>query len=97
MKFLVAQIGARMHYAVPRILWKLQSLERLCTDIASIRWVRKCTSVLVGVGMPGIRRLSGSPVRKPPGRRRQFPYGLRVSSADAWYRRASGMPPPCTF
>jgi glycosyltransferase involved in cell wall biosynthesis len=95
MKFLVAQIGARMHYAVPRILWKLQSLERLCTDIASIRWVRKCTSVLVGVGMPGIRRLSERvPYGVPEALVQHFPalgltYKLRIARAQTTGEKAA--------
>ncbi len=31
----VAQLGARMHYAVPRILWEHGMLERLFTDVAA--------------------------------------------------------------
>lgn len=39
--FLVAQLGARMHYAVPRILHRAGRLSRLLTDIAANRgWLR---------------------------------------------------------
>ena len=34
---LVAQIGARMHYAVPRILADAGVLDRLCTDLCAIK------------------------------------------------------------
>ncbi len=35
-KLLVAQIGARMHYAVPRMLHAENRLERLYTDICAV-------------------------------------------------------------
>lgn len=35
MKFVVAQLGARMHYAIPRILQETGSLERFFTDICA--------------------------------------------------------------
>jgi len=42
--FLVAQLGARMHYAVPRILFQAGRLRRLFTDLdgrsAAFRWLR---------------------------------------------------------
>lgn len=37
MKFSVAQIGARMHYAVPKILNKINSLDHLYTDICAAK------------------------------------------------------------
>jgi glycosyltransferase involved in cell wall biosynthesis len=41
MKFVVAQLGARMHYAVPRILHRAGLLERLYTDICARKgWPR---------------------------------------------------------
>ena len=33
----VAQLGARMHYAVPRILHAAGMLERFYTDLAAVR------------------------------------------------------------
>lgn len=39
--YIVAQLGARMHYAVPRILHEASRLERLYTDICAVRgWPR---------------------------------------------------------
>ena len=41
MSFVVAQLGARMHYAVPRILQHAGLLERLYTDICALKgWPR---------------------------------------------------------
>jgi glycosyltransferase involved in cell wall biosynthesis len=40
--FLVAQLGARMNYAVPRILYQAGQLTRLCTDIAANRGMLRC-------------------------------------------------------
>ena len=39
--YIVAQLGARMHYAVPRILQESGQLERFYTDICAVRgWPR---------------------------------------------------------
>lgn len=40
--FLVAQLGARMHFAVPRILQRAGQLARLFTDIAANRGALRC-------------------------------------------------------
>ncbi len=38
---IVAQLGARMHYAVPRILYRVNCLEKLYTDICAVKgWPR---------------------------------------------------------
>lgn len=59
MKFIVAQLGARMHYAVPRILSRVGGLARLYTDITAphsgISWLRKLPSSLQP---PALRRLA---------------------------------------
>ena len=50
MSVMVAQLGARMHYAVPRILERVGLLERLYTDICAQkgwpRWLRMVPSAL---------------------------------------------------
>ena len=35
LRVLVAQLGARMHYAVPRAFWREQALERVVTDVTA--------------------------------------------------------------
>jgi glycosyltransferase involved in cell wall biosynthesis len=44
--FLVAQLGARMHYAVPRILYSAGKLSRLFTDITANRGPLRCLNLL---------------------------------------------------
>lgn len=61
-KFLVAQLGARMHYAVPRILHAAGMLERLYTDVVAP------DGVLVGVLL---RSVPSNSVRRLLGRRPQ--------------------------
>lgn len=55
----VSQLGARMHYAVPRILDSVERLERLYTDIcATTGWPRLLTAVPPTI-LPGpLRRLA---------------------------------------
>ena len=36
-RFLVAQLGARMHYAIPRMLEAEGMLARFCTDICAVK------------------------------------------------------------
>jgi len=87
MKFVVAQLGARMHYAVPRILWNLDKLSKLYTDIASIGIVGSCANVLSRAPIAGIRRLKArSPEGIPDALIRHFPgfglsYRLRALAA----------------
>ncbi len=89
MKFLVAQLGARMHYAVPRILWKSDRLSRLYTDIASVGFVGKCAAIMSRAPVAGIRRLNARVPEDIPDRLvRQFPgfglrYRLRALSAQS--------------
>ena len=63
MRFLVAQLGARMHYAVPRILEAAGMLERLFTDFAATKGAWK---VLSGFGWSNglVARMAG---RMPEG------------------------------
>ena len=37
MKFIVAQLGARMHYAIPRMLQQVGMLEHFYTDICAVK------------------------------------------------------------
>lgn len=55
----VAQLGARMHYAVPAILEREGLLERLYTDICAPRRLRPVLKVAARVGPPSLRRWLG--------------------------------------
>jgi glycosyltransferase involved in cell wall biosynthesis len=64
MGYVVAQLGARMHYAVPRILHESGQLEHFYTDIcASKGWPRWCSSVPAAWRSDALRRIAG---RVPP-------------------------------
>jgi glycosyltransferase involved in cell wall biosynthesis len=59
-KVLVAQLGARRHYAIPRILHEAGMLERLCTDICATKgWPRLLRNVSPRLTTNGMRRLTG--------------------------------------
>jgi glycosyltransferase involved in cell wall biosynthesis len=76
--WLVAQLGARMHYAVPRIFASTGILDTLYTDI--------CAGPLRGMGGPAaLRRLAGRvPRGVPPSRIRSFPwFGLLYAGRRA--------------
>ncbi|WP_343712226.1 glycosyltransferase family 4 protein [Inquilinus sp.] len=61
----VSQLGARMHYAVPRILHRAGRLEHFYTDICAIKgWPRLLGRVPRHVLNDGLRRLAG---RTPEG------------------------------
>ena len=54
----VAQLGARMHYAVPRILHAAGALDRLFTDAtATSWWTRSLRAVPKGLRPPALKRL----------------------------------------
>lgn len=56
----VSQLGARMHYAVPRIFEGLGRLERLNTDICATRgWPRALAMMPRGALPASLRRLAG--------------------------------------
>ena len=59
MKLIVAQLGARMHYAVPSILARANSLERLYTDIYSPRAFRPVLKMMSRIGLTSLRRWQG--------------------------------------
>jgi glycosyltransferase involved in cell wall biosynthesis len=83
--WIVSQIGAREHYAIPRALARVGALGLLCTDA----WVRpgspwgKC---------PGTRRLrdryhgdlAGAPVFAPTARMLAFEVGQRLRRSRGW-------------
>ena len=56
----VAQLGARMHYGVPRILARAGRLERLYTDICAVKgWPRLLGAFPQGMRPARLRRLLG--------------------------------------
>lgn len=61
----VSQLGARMHYAVPRILHEAGRLECLYTDLCAVKGWPRALALLPGTALPAsLRRLAG---RVPPG------------------------------
>jgi glycosyltransferase involved in cell wall biosynthesis len=65
MSYVVAQLGARMHYAVPRILHGADQLERLFTDLyAESGWPRWCRALPAAMQPSSFRRVAG---RSPKG------------------------------
>ncbi len=65
MSFLVAQLGARMHYAIPRMLQAQGRLERLYTDICAAKGWPRCLRLIPETLRPAeVKRLLG---RAPPG------------------------------
>lgn len=86
--FLVAQLGARMHYAIPRMLEAEGALARLCTDICAVKgWPRLLRAVPHCFRPAGLRRLLGRlPVGVPAGKIRAYTafgwaYGRRRAAA----------------
>jgi glycosyltransferase involved in cell wall biosynthesis len=70
-----AQLGARMHYAVPRIFWGAGMLERLYTDFAADKgWLRLVT------GLASPRLINGLPARIVA----RVPAGLPPSKVVHW-------------
>lgn len=69
-RVVVGQLGARMHYGVPRILQTASLLERLYTDICAIKgWPRLLRLIPSSVLPGGVRRLQGRvPIGIPPKR-----------------------------
>jgi len=66
-RWLVAQLGARMHYAVPRILADADLLEHLFTDICAIKgWPRLLSHLPARILPAAIRRLTGRIPRGVP-------------------------------
>src|ERR1017187_9378534 len=70
---LVAQLGARMHYAVPAILARANVLERLYTDTYAPRAVRAALTMTSGIGPASVRKWLGRvPVDVPEDRIHSF-------------------------
>jgi len=98
-----AQLGARAHYAIPRILSAAGLLERFYTDICAAKgWPRLLRAVPRDLQPASVRRLAGRiPWQVPPERLTSFPalglqYGIRryaartpteQSAADLWAGR----------
>jgi glycosyltransferase involved in cell wall biosynthesis len=60
MKLIVSQLGARMHYAVPRMLHAQGRLQRFYTDICATKgWPKLLRAVPGGVMPTALRRLTG--------------------------------------
>lgn len=55
--FIVAQLGARMRYAVPRILHGARQLERLFTDVTALGWTQWLSLVPAPMLPAGLSRL----------------------------------------
>ena len=85
-RVVVAQMGARMHYAVPRICWQAGVLEHLYVDICATQgWPRLLRLVPTGLRTAPLRRLAG---RIP--RRHSDPAHHQLPGAGLPVRLASG-------
>jgi glycosyltransferase involved in cell wall biosynthesis len=75
MSVVVSQMGARMHYAVPRILHEAGALERLYTDICAVQGFPRLLAGLPHDWQPkALRRLLGRiPAGLPTSRIHSFP------------------------
>lgn len=70
MSIVVAQLGARMHYAVPCLLHRAGRLDHFFTDLcASKGWPRWCSRLPAGLASDGLRRLGGRDPQGVPGER----------------------------
>ena len=86
MKFIVAQLGARMHYAVPRILFAHGMLSRLYTDVyAESPFVQHLHRLPRRFHVEGIQRLlERNPKDLSHEKIRSFPFfGLRYAARRA--------------
>ena len=91
--WLVAQLGARMHYAVPRIFHAAGMLETLYTDICAGAWAEPLGRLPLGL-LPGpLTRLAGRiPHGVPPARIHSFPlFGLEYAARRAAARTPSAL------
>jgi glycosyltransferase involved in cell wall biosynthesis len=86
--FIVAQLGARMHYAVPRTFHRAGRLERLYTDVCASRgWARLASGLPAAITPAALRKLAGRrPVGVPDQRITTFDslgiaYALRLRAA----------------
>ncbi len=91
-RVLVAQIGARMHYAVPRILQEAGALEQFFTDIcATGGWADAVAALPPGITPPTLRRLAmRRPAAVPSAKITSFPlFGLSFGFRRTRARNAS--------
>jgi len=67
MSYVVAQLGARMHYAVPRILYAANQLERLFTDLyGNFGWPQWCSALPEPIQPRDFRRIAGRTAKGVP-------------------------------
>jgi glycosyltransferase involved in cell wall biosynthesis len=70
MSYVVAQLGARMHYAVPRILHATDQLEHLFTDLyAESGWPRWLNALPASMQPGSLRRVAGRVPKGVPSER----------------------------
>jgi glycosyltransferase involved in cell wall biosynthesis len=88
MTIVVAQLGARMHYAVPRILARANELEYLYTDLYAPKVLRSLLAIPGRYGPHSMRRWLGRTPQDIPGEKiRSFPLlGLEYY----WRQRRAG-------
>jgi hypothetical protein len=91
--WLVAQLGPRMHYAVPRILHAAGMLETLCTDICAGWWAEPLRRLPPALLPESLVRLAGRVPRGiPRSRIRSFPlFGLEYAAWRAAARTPSAL------
>jgi glycosyltransferase involved in cell wall biosynthesis len=92
MSVTVAQLGARMHYAVPRILQRAGMLEHFYTDLcATAGWPRLLRAIPRGLRPPALARLLGRiPEGIPAAKVTAFPgFGLEYARRLRASRTAS--------
>jgi glycosyltransferase involved in cell wall biosynthesis len=90
--WLVAQLGARMHYAVPRILHSAGMLEMLATDICAGRWAEPLCRLPIGLPGPLARLAGRIPRGVPRSRIRTFPFfGLEYAARCAVARTPAAL------
>jgi glycosyltransferase involved in cell wall biosynthesis len=91
--WLVAQLGARMHYAVARILAAAGALEMLYTDVCAGSWAEPFRCLPASLLPSALVRLAARDPRGiPPSRVRCFPgLGLRYAARQAAARTAEAL------
>jgi glycosyltransferase involved in cell wall biosynthesis len=67
-RFIVAQLGARMHYAVARCLWRAGLLERMFTDAVRPKWMSRdpWRKLVRKIPIPELQRFAGREVAGVP-------------------------------
>lgn len=88
-RVLVAQIGARRHYAVPRALHAVGMLDRLVTDITAHAGISRIVASVVPEGLrpPALRKLIGRRVEALP---TDMIEHLPSFALSPWHRRRGG-------